>query len=104
MGAIKTFTIMATKTPIGPSAAFANVRASLSINLSIEVEVKRLTEYIKMLAQSCNTPDGEFDGKILDNVLHALKDFNSYLEETIAMRIESAFDPNPKTDTYEKEI
>ena len=97
MGA-KTFTIMATKTPISPSETFANVRASLSVNLSIEFEVKRLTEYIKMLAQSCNTPDGEFDGKPLANVLHELKDLNSYLEDSISMRIESVFDPKSVSD------
>lgn len=94
-GGNKTFTIMTNKTPIKPSSAFAAVRMSLSINLSIEFEVKRLTEYIKMLAQSSNTPDGDFDPKPLSNVLTELKDLNSYLEDSIAMRLESAFDPKP---------
>lgn len=75
------------KKTFSPAEILRNVCQSLELSTSIECEVKRSTEYIKLLTQSCNNPDGSFDSVPLLKVISELKDLNSYLLDALSIRV-----------------
>ena len=70
-----------------PVEILRNVCKSLELSTSIECEVKRTTEYIKLLTQSCNNPDGSFDSSPLMKVISELKDLNTWLLDALSNRV-----------------
>lgn len=97
MGAIKTFIIM-NKKNFTPVEILRNVCKSLMLSTSIECEVKRTTEYIKLLTQSCNNPDGSFDSDPLVKVISELKDLNSWLQDALSNRVSNLEKMSPKDE------
>ena len=81
-----------------PVEILSNVCKSLELSTSIECEVKRTTEYIKLLTQSCNNPDGSFDSAPLLKVICELKDLNFMLCDALSNRVSNLEKISPKDE------